>query len=279
MKPKTMQRPKIVHACLAAIALAGTSTHSLADSSLDDSWTFRLSLYGWVPDISGQATLKSLSSNIDVRVAPNDYLSHLNAVFKGNVEVRKGRWGVMTDWVYMDLSKNINQSRDLMLDALPLPISASANVDYALQSTIWTLAGLYNLTQEREWTLDALLGVRYFNMQQTVAWNIRGDLAGNTTLLERSGVAEGEFDNTDVIAGLKGRYAFGAQRRWFVPFYLDVGRGDSDLTTQLAAGVGYAFDWGDVSAHWRYLHYDMPADRIVRDMDFSGPALEISLTW
>jgi hypothetical protein len=37
-------------------------------------------------------------------------------------------------------------------------------------------------------------------------------------------------NNWDAIVGLKGRATFGEEHRWFVPYYLDVGTGESSLT-------------------------------------------------
>jgi len=34
--------------------------------------------------------------------------------------------------------------------------------------------------------------------------------------------------------------AFGESRKWFVPYYLDVGTGESDLTWQAMGGIGYS---------------------------------------
>jgi len=269
---------KINRVIVVALLLAGFSAQAQADSTDSDPWKFRLSLYGWAPDISGEATLHALNSDQSVSVAPNDYLPHINTVFMGEFEVRKGQWGAFSDLVYMDLSKGIAQSRDISFGGLPLPVTATAKVDYALQSTIWTLAGLYNAMHSPAWELDALLGFRYIDLQQDIAWNISGDIGG-TALVTRSGEAAGKLSNLDAIVGLRGRYAFGEQRRWFIPFYFDVGTGDSDLTTQVAAGLGYAFDWGEIAAHWRNLHYEMPSGMTVRDLDFNGPALSVTLNW
>jgi hypothetical protein len=40
--------------------------------------------------------------------------------------------------------------------------------------------------------------------------------------------------------GVKGRYTFGDDGKWFVPFYLDVGTGQSQLTWQISSGLGYS---------------------------------------
>ena len=46
----------------------------------------------------------------------------------------------------------------------------------------------------------------------------------------------------------KGRLAFGDNRERFVPYYSDVGTGQTDLTRQFIGGLGYAFKWGEVIA-------------------------------
>jgi hypothetical protein len=45
----------------------------------------------------------------------------------------------------------------------------------------------------------------------------------------------------------------GDERRWFVPYYIDVGAGnDSNTTWQAYAGAGYRYDWGDLVFVYRW---------------------------
>ena len=85
--------------------------------------------------------------------------------------------------------------------------------------------------------------------------------------------------NGDGIVGVKGRYAFGANRAWSVPFYLDIGTGDSDLTWQGAVGLGYSYHWGDIVAMWRYLDYNFKSGKAIEDMNFNGPMLGVTFRW
>jgi len=78
---------------------------------------------------------------------------------------------------------------------------------------------------------------------------------------------------------VKGRFAFGSDRKWAVPYYLDVGTGDSDFTWQGVLGLSYGFHWGDVSLVWRYLSYDLKSNAAIADMNFSGPALGATFRW
>jgi len=41
----------------------------------------------------------------------------------------------------------------------------------------------------------------------------------------------------DGIVGFKGRVALGSDKKWYIPYYADVGTGQSDLTWQVLAGV------------------------------------------
>lgn len=72
-------------------------------------------------------------------------------------------------------------------------------------------------------------------------------------------------DLWDGILGVKGRLAL--NDRWFLPFYADVGTGDTDLTWQAFGSVGYEFDWGEVSLTYRHLEYDRGATSSFRTSD------------
>ena len=75
------------------------------------------------------------------------------------------------------------------------------------------------------------------------------------------------------------RYAFGDRLQWYVLLYADIGAGDSQLTWQAAAGLGYAFGWGDVVGLWRYLRYDFKSDQAIQDLAFNGPMIGVTFRW
>ena len=49
-----------------------------------------------------------------------------------------------------------------------------------------------------------------------------------------------------------------------------IGTGDSDLTWQAFAGVGYKFNKFDVVLTYRYLEWNFDDDAVIADQDFSG---------
>lgn len=147
-----------------------------------------------------------------------------------------------------------------------------------LESWIWTLTGYYRALDRSGMALDVLAGTRYLDVNQKVKWDITGNV-GEVPIEERTGDVKTSLANWDFIVGIRGRFAFGTQKAWFVPYYVDMGFGDSDLTWQGVAGLGYAFHWGELVAAWRHLYYDMPSDKAIGDMSFSGPVAGVTFRW
>jgi len=98
-------------------------------------------------------------------------------------------------------------------------------------------------------------------------------------VVNRNGTQSAKISDWDAIIGVKGRVAFGDKGQWFIPWYLDVGTGDTDLTWQGIVGIGYKYSWGDIFAVWRYIDYKMPSDKVVQDLNLNGGAIGVSFRW
>ena len=55
--------------------------------------------------------------------------------------------------------------------------------------------------------------------------------------------------------------------------------GDSDFTWQGSAGIGYAFNWGEVIAAWRYLDYNFKSGQKIESVNLSGPLVGVAFRW
>jgi len=258
--------------------LASTGALAQQPASETDSWQFGVSIYGWFPDVAGETAFTQPGGSNEFKIDIDDILDNLKFTLMGTFDMRKGRWGIFTDVIYMDVGGSQTGTREATIGGIQLPVNASANVDLDLKSWIWTLTGYYRALDQPGMTLDILAGARYLDVEQKVNWNVTGNF-GSIPIPDRTGAAEAGLTNWDAIIGLKGRFAFGAQNAWFVPYYLDVGAGDSDLTWQGIAGLGYVFRWCEVVAAWRYLYYDLPSDKAIKDMNFSGPAVGVTFRW
>lgn len=261
----------------AALAMATMTPIAVPAQQLSDQWQFRASVYGWLPDIGGTTTFPT-GPGPGINVDANRIIDSLKFTFMGTFEAQKGRWGVFTDLIYLDVGGSKSETRDLTLGRVDLPVGISANASLDLKAVVWTVAGSYRLATDPGATLDVLAGARLLDLKQTLGWQFSADIGGIAPP-PRTGSSVTKADNWDGIIGVKGRLAFGDDRQWFVPYYADVGTGDSDLTWQGVLGIGYAFRWGEVFAAWRYLGYNFKSGSAVEDANFNGPGIGVAFRW
>jgi hypothetical protein len=259
--------------CLLAIGLCGLAPVAAQAQAANDKWQWELGIYGWFPAIGGTTSFPSGASGPTIDVSAADVIDSLKMTFMGQAEARKGQWGVWTDIVYADLGGSKNGTNAFTINGAPVTVTGNLSLD--VKSTVWTLAGLYNLSATQENTTDLLFGARLLDMQQTLSYTLSATPPQHPTLAT-SGSIRVDGSNWDAIVGLKGRYYLGAERKWFLPYYVDVGSGQSRLTWQINAGMGYSFDWGSVFATWRYLDYDFKSGNALQSMSMNGALIGVA---
>jgi len=249
---------------------------SVAAQSDDGDWTWQASIYGWLPGIEGKTRFPTGGSGPTIEIDPDQLLSNLDFTFMAAIDVSNGQWGVFTDVIYLDEGATRTRFRDFTVGGRPLEAGVTADFDFDLKSWIWTAAGTYRLADSNQHVADFLVGARLFDMSQTLVWEINGE----TNLLPgRSGRSSASLTQWDLVAGVKGRLQLGETGRWVMPYYLDIGAGDSDFTFQTVGGLGYKFNWGTVTLMYRYLDYEMGSGRSITDFTFNGPMLGATFQW
>jgi len=264
----------------AALCLGAAASMPLAAQAqaAADTWQFRASVYGYFPTVEGSSRFPSGGSGPTIDVDASDILDALKFTFMGTFEARKGHWGVFTDLIYLDLGDSKTGSRDFAVGGAGIPAGVTANLGMDLKSWVWTVAGLYSLADTPHNSTDLLFGARMVDLTQTLDWSLSGSL-GAIGLPGRAGRSELSGTNWDAIVGLKGVATLDAGRRWVLPYYVDVGTGQSKLTWQALAGVGYSFDWATMTVAWRHLEYDFDSDKNLKDIRFSGPFFGLTFRW
>lgn len=259
-----------------AAALLAFAPLAAQAQGMPGAWQWEGSIYGWFPAIAGSTSLPAGSggSGPSVDVDAQQVIDALKFTFMGSLEARNGQWGVWTDLVYADFGASKQGSRDFTVDNQPVNVDANLVLD--VKSWIWTTAATWNLYAQPEQTIDALFGFRYLDLAQTLSWSLSTDIP---QLPGRTGSGSADITNWDAVVGLKGRAMFGEERKWFLPYYLDVGTGQSKFTWQINAGLGYQFGWGAVVATWRYLDYEFKSDSVIQSVNFNGPTIGMSFRW
>jgi opacity protein-like surface antigen len=188
-----------------------------------DPWRFGVALIGWGPGISGDVTVRGRQADVDVRL--DELLDHLKGIAMLGFELRKEKFGfyAQPNWIKLKADGNVG------------PLSST------VEEKLWIVdaAGFYQLhkwCEERPLTLDALVGVRY--------WHIDNEL----TVHGARGVVDfnGSDSNylIDPILGLRGKKYF--TQKFSLNLHGDVGGfgasdNSSDLSWQALGTLGYDF--------------------------------------
>ena len=225
---------KIVLLALFIFVIAAVTPGTV--SAQDPGWQFTAEIYLWGASVGGKT-----ASGSDVDVDFDDILDNLELGFMGLFGAQKGKWSLWADLIYLDVEEDTSVFNE--------PLSVE------LSGWIITPAVGYNLVDTERVRLDVLGGARYLYL----------DLD-----LRLGQLADEESDSVwDAIVGVRG--SFNLTEKWYLPYHLDVGTGDSDFTWQALGGVGYKFKWFDLLVAYRYLSWDFDDNDAVDDLDLSGP--------
>ena len=260
---------------LPSLALADpVATEATRES---DGWQFGALIYGYAPSIGGQTTFPN-GPGSNIGVDSSSLINILKFAFLGSFEARNGSWGVFTDLMYLNVGEAKSHYRNMTIGNIGLPVDVSASTNFDVKTVLWTVAGTYRAVTRQNAVLDVFAGGRLFDVKQTLDWTLNGNIA-QFPLPGRGGTLGISKNFIDGIVGLKGRVAFGTELKWFLPYYGDIGTGDSDLTWQAMGGLGYAFTWGEVIGGWRYIDYKLKSDSAIQSINLDGPMLGVALRW
>jgi hypothetical protein len=217
------------------------------DVVVSDSWEYSASLNLFFAGISGET-----ADGGDIDLGFSDILDNLDFTFMGTFGAQKGKWGLLADVIYLDISDDVN-----------VPIDPSVSItNVEMKSWIVTPMVTYRVMEEEQLTLDLAAGARYLYMKAGLEFN-------NVATESDSGSV------WDAIVGVRGQYKI--DEKWYMPFHIDVGTGDTDRTWQAFAGVGYKYESFDLIAGYRYLEWDFDdgdkGGAILNDLTVDGPII------
>jgi len=248
-------------AAAGAMLLAASTAVSATEGAASD-WEYGLAIYGWLPSISGELNYSPPGSSDNISVDAEQIIDSLKMTFQGSFEARKGPWSAFTDVIYLDLGGSESKSATVPDGTTRTLLNAQLDIT----GWIWTLGGSYSVWQDNKSHLDLLAGARMLSLDTEVTLTGGGPGQRYRNLSE-------DVTLWDGIVGAKGQV--GLNDRWYLPYYFDVGTGDTDLTWQAMAGVGYEFDWGQVDLTYRYLEYDQGNEELLQDIGFGGVKLGV----
>lgn len=230
------------------LLLQGTGPVSAQESGSADPWKFKAALYLWGAAIDG-----TTRGGNEFDASFSDIWDNLDFAFMGAFEARNGKWSAAADVIYMDVSADRAGTIG--------PRSAPVSADLDLTGWVLNFQGARNVYEEDYASVDVLLGARYLDLESKLTATLPGPLGQPTS--KASG------DVWDAIVGVKGQ--INVTKSWFLPYHLDIGTGQSNVTWQLLGGVGYAFERVDLILAYRYMAWSFDSDDQLDDLNFSGP--------
>ena len=241
--------------------------------------SFEITPYLWVTTIDTTVKSKTAgggTASTTSSVGFDQLINNLNFAAMLAASARYERFSLLTDFMYLNVNAQSSQIRSVELSGTSIPISStlSAGVSSRIQSSIWTMAGGYTVADERWGQVDVLGGFRMLSINQKTNYGLTASIVGpnGAIALSRGGSLSGGGSVWNGIIGVRGRLNLG-DTNIFVPYYLDVGTGGSDLTWQAFAGIGYHLTGVDLSLGYRYLSFHQGGNAIIQKLQVKGPIL------
>ena len=222
----------------------------LAAFAQEDAWRVSVVPYVWGASLEGDAQLGPLPS-VSVHNSFNDTLSHLDMAAMAIIDMRRGRWGLLSDLTWVDTSETAQVPR--------------VGIDAELSTRVATasLMAQYRFIDDRVFRMDAVGGARY--------WQLRGDVT--VPALVRS--ADLSRDWVDPLLGVRAAWAWGGRHGITV---WALGSAGDAVTWDLMASYGVRItDHGWLRVGYRSLSLREVSRGVDLDLTLAGPGL--GLEW
>jgi opacity protein-like surface antigen len=231
-------------------------------SFAQDKWEYTASVYGWFSGL--KSTVATPRGDLETDLDFSDVWDSLDMAFFGAFEARNGRWSLINDLVYADLSSDVET---------PFGVLFSKG-EVETRMTLWSAYATYAVLDEPGMRFDLGGGFRYNDI------NLKTRLIGvGSTPSETTSSSQGWFDP---LIGARARTDFADN--WFATANADIGgfgfNGASDLTWQAYAGIGYRFNdrWA-AQFGYRYLSIQREFSGQDVTLDISGPILGVQVSF
>ena len=239
-------------ACGAALTFAAAAP-ALAQTKSEEKFTLEITPYLWAAGIEGSYQIGNIASG-GLDVSFDSIWDNLDMAVMGTIEGRHGRWGLLFDAVYFDMSQT-----------QPTQDHLASSVKAKIEQQLYSLAPAYRVLED-EVFVDVLAGVRYLYMK------------GELTIAEGQHplIAQGrQVSSSDSWWG----GFVGARVAWPLPFYkpvslvgyLDLGAMDGEFMWQGIAGVNWQIsEMFTAKLGYRYMSLDVSTGVSEFDLDIGG---------
>ena len=245
--------------CIVALSIPVAWASETEESASED-WSFSATPYFWAPGLKGTAATMPPLAAIDLDAKLGDILGNLDYAVASMFELRKGKFGIMTDFMLINLS--------VTNSGAPIPgVSAGMRVD--LTSFIVQMAGTYRVFEKEQGWLDLVVGARGWYVDTAMKAAI-GPVAFKISHIEGWADALGGIRTRINLRALE----FPVGEGLHLTATLLGGGGMSSSFVDLIGGLGYDFtDQINAFAGYRYMKVDYKNKDYLYDVEYYGPML------
>jgi hypothetical protein len=264
-----------------SVIVISLPTYAQDTSQSTNDWEIRLMPYFWMPSLDAEGTIGgplggSLSGNVDLSFG--DVLDYLDFTAMGRVEAWKGKWGLIFDGLFMNLSADgsFQGSRGLTNFNLDADVRLGM-ADFALAYRL--IENRFGKNNMQRLAFEPYGGLRYGYLREKIDLNV--NIAGVGSVGGTLGTSE---DWVEPFVG--GRVVWDLNDKWSLNARGDAGGfgigSASNLTWQIAGGVDYKITKNMIlNAGYRYVELDYSrgsgSDELGIDLRAKGPYLGLTI--
>jgi opacity protein-like surface antigen len=218
-------------------------------------WNYEATIYLFMPET--KTSISNPAGSLDGTLSFSDALSNLDFAFMGAFGASNGRWSVLGDYMYTDLSFGN-----------PTPGDAFGDLNSELTTQILNGYVAYRFYEDAVTQIDVAGGFRWFSTETKLTL---------TPGLQMGRSSSVDDDWIDPVIGVRARVAF--SERWAGTAFFDYGGFSSDSETwQALLTADYALnDNWVLRGGYRYISVDHTSND--NDFEFSQSGLILGATY
>lgn len=217
-------------------------------SIVADRWAFSFAPYLWMAGLNGTTT-----GGDSIEMPFSQILEDLNFGVMGVAELERGRFGLFADLIYLRLSETDTATANIVGNPLTFRLKTK------VEGVVLTTTAGYRVVDTPTIQTTGFAGMRYLWLDTKLDFTVGG----------LGAIADRQGHVFDAVAGLKGQVNL--TDKWHLAYYGDIGTGQSDLTWQAFAGIGYRLKRFDAIVGYRALDYQFANKASMSDLSLHGP--------
>ncbi|MFC5578071.1 hypothetical protein ACFPOA_08630 [Lysobacter niabensis] len=250
-------RRLVPKASLGAAALCIAALSPSAHAAQGEGWDWMVAPYVWVVGIDtdlDRTTPPEGGASTDTSF--NDVLDKFDGAFLIHAEGQGDSFGAFTDFIYLGLADDHDHPR----------FSTESDLD----ARLFEIAGVWSPGPERYRGLEMFAGLRYIDIDLTVAFDPANPAFNRSTL-------DSSDSYNDLMLGA--RYTWALSDRWDLTLRGDGSFGDTEGTWNASVLAKGRMGYGALLFSYRYLSGELETNDSSIDITLSGPMVGYAFTF